>query len=219
MKLIKRISCLLAANINDLVDNCENPEKMLRQAVREMEATLGQLMDAAARAIAHERLLTRQLAEQHEAIARRKKLAEAAVARDDDDAARRELRFKAENQELADTLAKQLDSAKELSRWLRNQVSAMRIKLAEARRKLVDITARGRAAAAQKKFATNLHNGACSNGTWSNFAALCARIEQTEAENEALLELLGEPQTLEPLDTEIEAELFALKEVTSHATS
>jgi phage shock protein A len=216
MRLIKRISCLLAANINDLVDHCENPEKMLRQAVREMETALGQLMDSAARAIAHEKLLTRQLQEQHDAIEWRKNSAAAAVARGDDDAARRELRFKAENQELADALAKQLESAEALGQRLRSQVSAMRIKLAEARRKFVDITARNRAAAARKKFATSLSSAEYATDTWSNFAAMCARVEHSEAETEALLELLGEPDPQEPLEAEIEAELRALKEGASH---
>jgi phage shock protein A len=214
MRLFKRISFLLVANINDLVDHCENPEKLLRQAVREMETALGRLRDGAARAIAHEKLLTRQLSEQQQAIARRQKSCETAVARGDDDAARRELRFKIENQALADALAKQLESAGALSKRLRNQVTAMRIKLTEARRKLVEITARSRAAAARKKFAERLPVGAAA--TWSNFAALCERVEQSEAETEALFELFGEPESCEPMEDEIEAELRALKEVARH---
>jgi hypothetical protein len=47
---------------------------------------------------------------------------------------------------------------------------------------------------------------------------MCARVEQSEAETEALLELLGEPDTSAPLDTEVEAELRALKEAASHVT-
>src|SRR6478752_2935767 len=89
MGLLKRMSGLVTANLNDLIDQCENPEKMLRQAVRDMETALGQLMDGAARAIAHHKLLARQLSEQHDAIARCTKQAEVAVARGDDDAAGR----------------------------------------------------------------------------------------------------------------------------------
>ena len=88
MGLIKRMSGLVSANLNDLIDQCEDPEKMLKQAVREMETALGQLMDGAARAIAHHKLLARQLTEQQDAVERRAKLAEAAVARGDDDTAR-----------------------------------------------------------------------------------------------------------------------------------
>ena len=48
---------------------------------------------------------------------------------------------------------------------------------------------------------------------------MCARVEQSEAETEALLEILGEPELTDPLDTEVEAELRALKEAASHAAT
>jgi phage shock protein A len=216
MRLIKRISGLLTANLNDLIDHCENPEKMLKQAIREMETALGQLMDGAARAIAHHKLLTRQLHDEQQAIDRHRKLAEAAVERGDDDAARHELRHKSEHQRHADALSRQVTMADALSRRLRNQVAAMRNKLAEARRKLVDVSARSRAVAAQRRFIDNLPDEACPGAAWSNFVSMCARFEQSEAETEALLELLGEPEVTEPLDTEIEAELNALKEAQGH---
>jgi phage shock protein A len=216
MGLITRMSGLVTANLNDLIDQCENPEKMLKQAVRDMETALGRLMDGAARAIAHHKLLTRQLTSEQQAIANRLKLAEAAVARGDDQAARRELRHKAEHQRVAEALARQVATADALGRRLRNQVTLMRIKLAEARRKLVDISARSRAAAAQRNFVEHMPDETCVGTVWSTFETMCARVEQSEAEAEALLELLGEPESSEPLDAEIEAELRALKEAASH---
>jgi phage shock protein A len=206
----------VTANLNDLIDQCEDPEKMLKQAVREMETALGQLMDGAARAIAHHKLLFRQLGEQREAGDRRLKLAETAVARGDDAAARRELRYRAEHQHLAEGLARQVETADALGQRLRNQVTAMRLRLAEARRKLVDITARNRAASAQRKFVDNLPNEACAGSVWSNFETMCARVEQSEAETDALLEMLGDDDTGEAFDAEVEAELRALKEKASH---
>jgi phage shock protein A len=216
MGLIKRMSALVTANLNDLVDQCENPEKMLKQAVRDMETALGRLMDGAARAIAHHKLLTRQLSGEQDAVAKRIKLAEAAIARGDDESARRELRQKLEHERLAESLAQQVPIADALSQRLRNQVSTMRMKLAEARRKLVEISARRRAAAAQRKFVERMPDDTCLNSL-STFDSICACVEQSEAETEALLELLGEPETAEPLDTDIEAELRALKEAASHA--
>jgi phage shock protein A len=213
------MSGLVTANLNDLIDQCEDPEKMLRQAVRELETALGQLMDSAARAIAHHKLLSRQLDDQQQTIERRIKLAQAAVARGDDDAARNELLRKAEHMRLADALARQVATADLLRHRLRNQVSAMRVKLAEARRKLVDITARNQAANAQRKFIENLPDEVCAGSVWSSFESMCARVEQSEAETEALLDLLGEPESTDPLDTEVEAELQALKEAASHAAS
>lgn len=219
MGFIKRVSSLVTANINDLIDQCEDPEKMLKQAVREMETALGQLMDGAARAIAHHKLLTRQLAEQQSAIERRLKLAEEAVARGNDVAARRELRHRAEHQRLAESIAQQVDATAALAERLRNQVSVMRLRLAEARRRLVDITARNRAAAAQRKFVRNLPDELCTGTSWSSFETWCGRVEQTEAETEALLELLGEPDSTTVFDADIESELRALKESTSHVAT
>lgn len=218
MGLLKRMSGLVTANLNDLIDQCEDPERMLKQAVRNMETALGQLMDGAARAIAHHKLLSRQLNEERDAVERCTKLAQAAVARSDDDAARRELSRKAEHLRLAEALAQQVTTADALSQRLRHQVTAMRIKMAEARRKLIDITARSRAAAAQQKLAKHLPNAHCTGRAWSNFGAMCARVEQSEAETEALLELLGQDDPDSTLDTEIEAELRALKEAVHHVT-
>jgi phage shock protein A len=218
MGLLKRMSGLVTANLNDLIDQCEDPEKMLRQAVRDMETALGQLMDGAARAIAHHKLLSRQLNDERDAVARCMKLAELAVAREDDETARRELLRKAEHQRVADALARQVVTADALGQRLRRQVTAMRIKMAEARRKLADITARNRAAVAQRKFVEHFPDEASAGRVWSNFDAMCARVEQSEAETEALLELLGEPDICAPLDTEVEAELCALKEAANHVT-
>jgi len=216
MGLLNRMRTLVSANLNELIDHCEDPEKMLRQAVRDMETALGQLMDGAARAIAHHKLLARQFSEQQDAIARYTKQAEAAVQRGDDDGARGALLTKAEHVRLAEAVSRQVTTADALGQRLRRQVTAMRIKLAEARRKLVDVTARNRAAAAQRKFVENLPDESCAGRAFSNFDAMCARVEQSEAETEALLELLGEPDTSVPFDAEVEAELRALKEAASH---
>ncbi len=216
MGFVKRVSGLVSANLNDLIDQCENPEKMLRQAIREMETALGQLMDGAARAIAHHKLLTRQLEEQQEEVQRSGARAARAVERGDESAARAELRHKSEHKRFAERLAVQVDSADALGRRLRNQVTTMRLKLAEARRKLADITARHRAAVAQRKFIDNLPAEPNAGHVSSTFDSMCARVEQSEAETEALLELLGVSQTSKPDDDEIEAELRALKEAADH---
>jgi phage shock protein A len=125
---------------------------------------------------------------------------------------------KAEHQRLGDALSRQIVTADALGQRLRRQVTAMRIKLAEARRKLTDVTARNRAVTAQRKFIEHLPDETCTGKAWSSFERICARVEQSEAETEALLELLGEPESVAPLDTEVEAELRALKEAASHVT-
>lgn len=216
MGLIKRVSNLVTANLNDLLDGCEDPEAMLRQAVREMETALGRLMDGAARAIAHHKIFARQQSEQQAAVAQRMRSAELALARGDEGAARRELRRKLEHEQLAATLEQQVAAAEALGDRLRGEVAGMRLKLAEARRKLAEITARNRAAAARRKFVAALPSDAPTGDFMSAFDRIAAKVEQSEAESEALLELLGGEAGGDPLEADVEAELRAMREAASH---
>lgn len=215
MGLFKRMSNLLSANLHEMLEHCEDPEKMLKQVIRNMEAALGWQMDGAARAVAHERLLGRQLAEHRREVERAQRSAVAAVQRHDDNSARRALQRKAEHERLAQALAEQVTSAGELSARLRNQVADMRVKLGDARRKLLQITARSRATAARRTFASGLQN--LGDGTLlAEFDHTLVRVEQSEAETDALLEMLGEVDCASCSDSEIEAELQALKEQAHH---
>lgn len=218
MGLIKRMSGLVSANLNDLLDNCEDPEKMLRHAVREMETALGRLMDGAARAIAHQKLVARQLGEQRQAALQRAGTAEAALARGDEPMARRELRRKIEHTQMADALTHQAATAEELCERLRGQVSAMRLKLAEARRRLAEISARNRAAIARRQFIDALPCASTAGASGAAFDRICAKVEQSEAESEALLELLGGAGCDDPFDADVELELRAMQEALNHAT-
>ncbi len=216
MGLFKRVGDVISANLNDLVQQCENPEKMLRQAVREMEAALGRLMDGAARAIAHERLLARQIEYEHGRVGRHFQAADAAVRRGDDEAARRSLHHKLRHELLAESLGEQLASAAALGEKLRGQVAAMRLKLAETRRKLVDLTARSRAAEARRKFAATARVGQGCGAALSTFERISSSVEQTEAETDALFDLLGEADERDAPDDafedRVQVELAALKE-------
>ena len=217
MGLFQRMSGLISANLNDLIEHCEDPEKMLRQAVREMETALGQLMDGAAGDRASQVALS--------AISGRARhdLAYGKAGRESGGPQRRcsstsRTGAKGGVPRLVDTLEAQVATADALGHRLRRQVTAMRLKLAEARRKLVDVSARKRAAAAQRKFVSHLPDQVGSGQAWSSFDSLCARVAQSEAETEALLELLGQSDNAAPFDAEVEAELRALKEAANHVT-
>ena len=62
MGLFQRVGDILSANFNDLIDRFEDPEKMLRQAIREMEALIAETLDGAAQSIATEKLIGKDLA-------------------------------------------------------------------------------------------------------------------------------------------------------------
>ena len=62
MGLFKRISDIISANLNDMADGLEDPEKMLKQAVREMEQSINVAMQETAKVLANEKLLGKELA-------------------------------------------------------------------------------------------------------------------------------------------------------------
>jgi phage shock protein A len=193
MRLFRRVSDIISANLNDLVDSFEEPEVMLRQAIREMESSVGDVTAAAAQAIASETLLARELAEHEQQAARWQARAENAVSALDDDLARRALARKRDHETLARALRDQFASAQDASQTLRRQVNAMRAKLAEARRKLATLSARKNAADARKQFSRFATGPFAQPSGFSRFAQLQDRVALAEAEANALLELHQAP--------------------------
>jgi hypothetical protein len=61
MGILQRASDILSATVNDFVDRLENPEKMLRQALREMETSIARALEATAKTVASERILRAEL--------------------------------------------------------------------------------------------------------------------------------------------------------------
>ncbi len=194
MALLERVSTLLRANLNDLIEKAEDPERLLKQLVLDMENQLLQVKTQVAIAIADEHLLKQKRAE-HEAQATEwKRKAELAVARGMDDMARgaleRSLSFdrltkgfaaQAEDQQLeADTLRQTL---RKLEQKLNETRAQCEILMAEHRRAKVV----GRATQARK--IVGLEQEAA-------MGRMKSRVRMHSAENAAAGEILV-PESLE----------------------
>ncbi len=88
MSLLDRVSTLLRANLNDLVEKAEDPERMLKQVVLDMENQLMQVKTQVAIAIADQHLLEKKKAEHEQQAAEWRRKAELAVQKGQDDLAR-----------------------------------------------------------------------------------------------------------------------------------
>jgi phage shock protein A len=212
MPIFRRIADILSANVNDLIDRFEDPESMLRQAVREMEAAVEQTMNAAAKSIASERLLARQLEEHRRQSGRCHERAKVALSRQDDAAARAALSAKAGHDKLAAALEDQLASAGKHNSRLRRQLDALRVRLAEARQTMHVYIARNRAAQAQRRFATDAVRVDHATDAMSRFDRVRGRIERSEAEAQAYVELTGDVPDTDETDADVELQLAALKQ-------
>ena len=220
MGTFRRISDIISANLNDFTDRFENPEKMLKQAIREMEASIGRVTEQTAKAMAGEKTLSRELernrAEQQQWRQRAVKAAEAG----DDGLARRALVRKNEHEKIVAALEDQLQATSEASRSLQRQLEAMKAKLAEAWRNLTTLSARQRAADFRKRMHCTAAGLTTEVDDWAfaKFDRLKSKVEQAEAEAEAMAKLraqragtsTSDVETPEP-ELEVAAELAEIK--------
>ena len=220
MGVFKRISDIISANLNDLTEGFEDPERMLKQAVREMEETITDVTNQTAKAMANETTLSRELERNRGQQQQWQSRAEKAVEEGDDDLARKALARKGEHEKLVAALKDQLQAAQEASGSLRCQLAAMKAKLTEGKRNLATLSARKRAADFRKKMESQAV-GATSeidDSAFAKFDRMKAKVEQAEAEAAAMAELrgLGAGSTAEEVvapeeDLDVSAELAELK--------
>jgi phage shock protein A len=218
MRLIHRLTDILSANVNELIERYEDPELLLKQAVREMDDSLNSALGNAVKVVAHEKLLARELADEETAIAALRRRAEAAVGQGDDATARETLKQKREREATHARLTQQLVEATAVGQSLRRQIHAMRLRLEDARRKLTLLAARQRAAEARQRLLREFSAAPIGDEAFQKFERMCRKVDRTEAEAEALADLAGWVQPCDDLlaidaadDESIEAELGELK--------
>jgi phage shock protein A len=193
MGVFKRISDIVSANLNDMTEGFEDPERMLRQAVREMEETIAEVTSQTAKAMANETTLSRELERNRVQQQQWQARAEKAVEEGSEDLARKALTRKNEHEKLVAALKDQLESAQEASTSLRCQLAAMKAKMAEGRRNLATLSARKRAADFRKKMETQVAGAIpeVDDSAFAKFDRMKAKVEQAEAEAAAMAELRG----------------------------
>ena len=131
MALLERVGTLLRANVNDLIEKAEDPEKLAKQLVLDMENQLLQLKTQVAIAIADQHLLQKKQQEHVEAVAEWQRKAEVAVEKQKDDLARAALERSLSHERLAAGFSQQLDDQKAEAETLRNAFARLQQKLAE----------------------------------------------------------------------------------------
>jgi len=133
MSLLDRVSTLLRANLNDLVEKAEDPEKLLKQIVLDMENQLLQVKTQVAIAIADEHLLEKKRKEHEQEAAGWRSKAELAVQKNMDDLARSALERALSHEQLAAGFATQAEDQKHEADNLRQALRKLEQKLSETR--------------------------------------------------------------------------------------
>jgi len=146
MGIFSRVSDIITANLNSLLDRAENPEAMLAQVIREMADGLTRARRYAAVAIAAERRLRRERDENRLQVGHWKARAGEALAAGREDLARRALARKQEHDAPAKSLDQQLADATQTAASARTALRALEGRLAEAQQKERALLARHRTA-------------------------------------------------------------------------
>ncbi|MGA2806980.1 MAG: PspA/IM30 family protein [Terracidiphilus sp.] len=133
MALLERVSTLLRANLNDLVDKAEDPERLLKQIVLDMENQLLQVKTQVAIAIADQHLLEKKRAEHQEQAVEWRRKAELAVQKGHDDLARAALERALSHDQLVAGFTTQAEDQKHEADNLRQALRKLDQKLSETR--------------------------------------------------------------------------------------
>ncbi|AFL74398.1 PspA/IM30 family protein [Thiocystis violascens] len=218
--LFKRISDVLAANLNDLVDRVEDPERMIKQLIREMEENVNSAREGVIDALASEKQLARELEHQRGQAGEWHHRARLALESGNEALAREALLRKKEHDGIAANLQTSWESAQRTGERLKSQLRALEMKLEEARLKKGSLVARQRAAQAREQMGQVNDRFQTGLDLDHSFGCMAGKVDEMEARMEARDELYGEYSQVEreflkmEVDSEVEAELAALKRET-----
>lgn len=191
MALMERVATLVRANLNDLLDKAEDPEKMLKQLILDMENQLMQVKTQVAIAIADQHLLIKKQQEHNDNAERWIKKAQLAVDRKDDALARAAIDRSMSCRAMAEGFGQQVEDQ-------RVQVENLKSALQKLERKLAEAQAKCDLLMAQHRRARVLNKAGDARGTVANGSAERAwdravdKVERVEALGHAKAELLGE---------------------------
>lgn len=203
MALLERVSTLLRANLNDLVEKAEDPERMLKQIVLDMENQLMQVKTQVAIAIADQHLLEKKKAEHELQATEWRRKAELAVQKGHDDLARGALERAISHDQLVTGFASQAEDQKHEADNLRQALHKLGQKLNETRAHCEMLVAEHRRAKVVGR-ATQARQ-AIGNNQEGAFGRLKNRVHVKAAENSAASEVMV-PETLEDKFHALESE-------------
>jgi phage shock protein A len=214
MSIFSRTRDIFAANMTELLDRSEDPARMIRMIILEMEETLVEVRASAARLIADKKDMQRSLSRLNELQASWTEKAELALSKDREDLAKAALLERQRAADMGEGLKAELASLDETLRSYEADIAKLQNKLREARSRQNSISARFESAVTRAK-ARELTHGSRTEDAFSRFEILERRADFAEGRADAL-GMTG-PKSLEEeiaelrAEESVDAELAAMK--------
>ncbi len=217
MAIFARIADILQANINDMIDKAEDPVKMVKQIILEMEDQVDEATRALGQAMGSQKVAAKELADAKAKSADWNDKARLALKNGNEELARKALDAKVGVDQQIATLQESYDSITAQVDKLKEQVRDLKMKLDEARSRQNVLIARARMAEAQTGVATAIA-GTNTDSAFAKLDKMERKITAQEATAEAYTEINGEGLSVEKEFSElsrqgaVDEELAKLKE-------
>ncbi|MCP3704534.1 MAG: phage shock protein PspA [Alteromonas sp.] len=213
MGIFSRFTDIVNSNINALLDKAEDPEKMVRLIIQEMEDTLVEVRSASAKTLANKKEIVNQIAKYESDASDWEAKAELALSKDREDLARAALQEKKKSAEAAEALSKELAIVDEQISKLQDEIGQLQEKLADAKSRQKAIIMRQKTASSRLEVKKTLDSTKVDNAM-GRFEQYERKIDDLESQVEAYdlgkKTLQDEFAELEARD-KVEDELAALK--------
>ncbi|MGB6229289.1 MAG: phage shock protein PspA [Litorimonas sp.] len=222
MGIFSRMGDIINSNLNAMIEAAEDPEKIARLIIQEMEDTLVEVRTDAARHIAERKELTRREDDYRKRADDWAAKAELAITKDREDLARGALQAKRQADDMADVVGKEIEVLDEAIAKADGDLSKLQTKLDEAKAKHKSLTMRSTVAKSQVKMRSKIVDTRVDDAL-ARYERMERKVDELEAHVEAFD--LGEGESLESQfaalesDDELEDELEALKARMSKAKS
>lgn len=191
MGLFDRLWRVIRANINSLISQAEDPEKILEQTVMDMQEDLIQLRQGVAQAIATQKRTERQYAQAKTNTEEWYRRAELALQKGDEHLAREALTRRKTYEETANALKAQIEQQSVIVAQLKQNMIALERKIADAKTKKDMYIARARSAKASQKL-NEMLGQVGNSGAMAAFERMEERVMEMEARSAALAELAND---------------------------
>lgn len=196
MGIFSRISDMLKANINDMLDKAEDPEKMVKQIIADMQKEISKSTQALGKAVASERMVEKQYRSACAVSAQWENRAKAALKAGDAELAKQALANKVKADEDVENYRQMYETISNQTEAIRSQVEVLKSKIQEAKSREAMLIARSQMADTSKELAKSI-GGIDTKSSFEKLDRMEERIERKEAEAAAFTEVSGTMKTQE----------------------
>jgi phage shock protein A len=203
MGIFSRLGDIVNSNINAILDRAEDPEKLVRLIIQEMEDTLVEVRSSAVKTVAEKKEIERRLVEIRRESDDWQRKAEFALSKDREDLAKGALVAKAKLAEAADHMAGELARLDSALAKTSEDIGALQQKLADAKTREKALIARHKTATNRLKVRTQLYDERITDA-FSRFEQVERNLDVLEGKSEVLG--MGRTRSLDEEIAELEAE-------------